>query len=50
MRPGLRPAELLLIAAILAPARRNMTNLLRIAGLSRERRLTNYHRMLNRAA
>src|SRR4051794_18369660 len=45
-----RHAELLLIAAILAPGRRTITSLLRIAGLSRERRFTTYHRGLNRAA
>src|SRR4051812_12197286 len=45
-----RHAELLLIAAILAPGRRTITSLLRIAGLSRERRFTTYHRVLNRAA
>jgi hypothetical protein len=45
-----RYAELLLIGAILAPGKRTVTSLLRIAGLSRERRFTNYHRVLNRAA
>src|SRR4051794_20524081 len=45
-----RRAELLLIGAILAPGRRTVTSLLRIAGLGRERRFTNYHRVLNRAA
>jgi DDE superfamily endonuclease len=45
-----RYAELLLIGAILAPGKRTITSLLRIAGLSRERRFTNYHRVLNRAA
>jgi hypothetical protein len=44
-----RRAELLLIGAILAPGKRTVTSLLRIAGLSRERRSTNYHRILNRA-
>ena len=44
-----RRAELLLIGAILAPGKRTVTSLLRIAGLSRERRFTNYHRILNRA-
>jgi DDE superfamily endonuclease len=44
-----RCAELLLIGAILAPGKRTVTSLLRIAGLSRERRFTNYHRVLNRA-
>src|SRR4051812_15296543 len=45
-----RRAELLLIGAILAPGKRTVTSLLRIAGLGRERRFTNYHRVLNRAA
>src|SRR4051794_41228410 len=45
-----RHAELLLIAAILAPGRRTIASLLRIAGLSRERRFTTYHRGVNRAA
>src|SRR4051794_13694564 len=45
-----RHAELLLIAAILAPGRRTIASLLRIAGLSRERRFTTYHRVLNPAA
>jgi len=43
-----RHAELLLIGAILAPGKRTVTSLLRIAGLSRERRFTTYHRVLNR--
>lgn len=42
-------AELLLIGAILAPGKRTVTSLLRIMGLSRERRFVNYHRVLNRA-
>src|SRR4051794_33068786 len=45
-----RRAELLLIGAILAPGKRTVTSLLRIAGLGRERRFTTYHRVLNRAA
>jgi hypothetical protein len=45
-----RHAELLLIGAILAPGKRTVTSLLRIAGLSGERRFTTYHRVLNRAA
>jgi len=44
-----RHAELLLIGAILAPGKRTVTSLLRIAGLGRERRFTTYHRVLNRA-
>jgi hypothetical protein len=45
-----RHAEVLLVGAILAPGRRTVTSILRIAGLCRERRFTNYHRVLNRAA
>lgn len=40
---------LFLFAAILAPGKRTVTSLPRIAGLSRERRFTTYHRFLNRA-
>src|SRR5688500_13762846 len=49
-RRSWRHAELLLIGAILAPGKRTVTSLLRIVGLSRERRFTNYHRVLNRVA
>src|SRR5687767_6255607 len=49
-RRSWRRAKLLLVGAILAPGKRTVTSLLRIAGLSRERRFTNYHRVLNRAA
>ena len=45
-----RHAEMLLLAAILAPGKRTMTSLLRISGLAREWRFVNYHRVLNRAA
>jgi DDE superfamily endonuclease len=45
-----RHAARLLIGAILAPGKRTVTGLLRIVGLSRERRFVNYHRVLNRAA
>ena len=45
-----RHAEVLLIGAILAPGRRTVASILRIAGLCRERRFVNYHRVLNRAA
>src|SRR3954463_1119651 len=44
-----RYAELPRSGVILAPGKRAVTSLLRIAGLSRERRFTNYHRVLNRA-
>jgi hypothetical protein len=45
-----RHAEVLLVGAILAPGRRTVASILRIAGLARERRFVNYHRVLNRAA
>src|SRR4028119_919503 len=45
-----RHAEVLLIGAILAPGQRTVTSILRITGFCRERRFTNYHRVLNRAA
>jgi hypothetical protein len=45
-----RHAEVLLTGAILAPGQRTVTGILRIAGLCRERRFVNYHRVLNRAA
>jgi hypothetical protein len=47
---GWRHAEVLLVGAILAPGRRTVTSILRITGLSHERRFVNYHRVLNRAA
>ena len=40
-------AGMLLIGAILAPGQRTVTSLLRIMGLSGERRFVNYHRVLN---
>jgi len=42
-------AVVLLIGAILAPGKRTVTAILRIMGLSQERHLQNYHRVLNRA-
>jgi hypothetical protein len=45
-----RHAEVLLTGAILAPGKRTVASILRITGLARERRFTNYHRVLNRAA
>ena len=45
-----RHAEVLLVGAIMAPGKRTVTSLLRIVGLSRERRSSaNYHRVLSRA-
>src|SRR3712207_112355 len=43
-----RHAEVLLVGAILAPGRRTVTSILRITGLTRERRFVNYHRILRR--
>ena len=41
-----RHAEVLVIGAILAPGRRTVASILRVAGLARERRFANYHRLL----
>jgi hypothetical protein len=40
-------AQLLLLGAILTPGPRTVTAALRVMGLARERRFTNYHRVLN---
>lgn len=42
-------AQGLVLGAVLAPGKRTVTSCLRVLGLSRERRFTNYHRVLNRA-
>lgn len=42
-------AQLLLVGAILVPGTRTVTAVLRIMGLSRERKFETYHRVLNRA-
>ncbi len=42
-----RRAEVLLIGAILAPGRRTVTGILRVAGLGRERRFVNCRRILS---
>jgi len=42
-------AVVLLIGAMLVPGKRTVTAILRIMGLSQERRFQNYHRVLNRA-
>ena len=44
-----RHAEVPLLGAILAPGTRAVTSILRISGLTRERRFVNYHRVLSRA-
>lgn len=41
-----RHAEVLLLGAILAPGQRTVAGVLRIAGLVRERRFVNYHRVV----
>jgi hypothetical protein len=42
-------AETLLVGAILAPAQRTVSAVLRVMGLSQEEHFQNYHRLLNRA-
>jgi hypothetical protein len=41
-------AQVLLIGAILTPGRRTVAAVLRVMGLSEERRFKNYHRVLSR--
>jgi hypothetical protein len=43
-------AQVLLLGAILTPRGRTVTAALRVMGLAAERRFTNYHRVLSRAA
>jgi hypothetical protein len=45
-----RHAEVLLIGAILVPGQRTVASILRVSGLSHDRRFVNYHRILSRAA
>lgn len=42
-------AQVLVIGAILAPGKRTVTSVLRVMGLSQERRFQRYHRVLNRS-
>jgi hypothetical protein len=42
-------AQVLVVGALLAPGKRTVTAVLRVMGLSQERHLQNYHRVLNRA-
>ena len=42
-------ARVLLVGAILAPGRRTVASVLRIAGHARNRHFTNYHRVLSRS-
>jgi hypothetical protein len=48
-KPVWRHAQVLLIGAILAPAKRTVTSALRVMGLNDEQHFQNYHRVLNRA-
>jgi DDE superfamily endonuclease len=48
-KPVWRHAQVLLVGAILAPGKRTVTSALRVCGLSQERHLQTYHRVLNRA-
>ncbi len=49
LRRSWRHAEVLLTGAILAPGQRTVTSILRITGLSRERRFVNDHKHLGAA-
>jgi hypothetical protein len=42
-------AQVLIVGALLCPAKRTVTSALRVMGLSHERRFQNYHRVLSRA-
>src|SRR5215472_1136389 len=42
-------AQVLVVGALLAPGKRTVTAILRVMGLSQERRFQKYHRVLNRA-
>lgn len=48
-KPVFQHAQVLLIGAILAPAKRTVTSVLRVMGLSEDEHFQNYHRVLNRA-
>ncbi len=45
-----RPAQVLLIGAILSPGQRTVASILRVMGRSHDRCLVNFHRILSRAA
>jgi len=49
-RPVWQHVQVLILGAILTPGKRTVTAALRAVGLADERRFTNYHRVLNRAA
>src|SRR5438105_2481004 len=48
-KPVWKHVEVLLVGSILAPGKRTVTSVLRVMGLSHERRFQTYHRVLNRA-
>jgi hypothetical protein len=45
-----RPAQVLVLGALLVPGQRTVSSCLRVMGLAWEAHFTNYHRVLNRAA
>jgi hypothetical protein len=48
-KPVFRSVQILLAGAILAPAKRTVTSVLRVMGLAQEAQFQTYHRVLNRA-
>jgi hypothetical protein len=48
-KPVWKHAQVLLIGALLAPAKRTVTSALRVVGLGQEPQFQRYHRVLNRA-
>jgi hypothetical protein len=48
-KPVWAHAQVLIVGALLAPAKRTVTSALRVMGLSAEKHFQNYHRVLNRA-
>lgn len=48
-KPVFRHAQVLLVGALLAPAKRTVTSALQVMGLADEAHFQNYHRVLNRA-
>jgi len=48
-KPVWAHAQVLIVGALLAPAKRTVTSALRVMGLSAEQHFQNYHRVLNRA-
>lgn len=48
-KPVWAHAQVLIVGALLAPAKRTVTSALRVMGLSAEKHFQNYHRVLSRA-